>query len=95
MQAPAEVAGLFGVQRQAVDQWLKNGVPAGRIADVEQVRDVALVLYDELIPERIPQVVRNPAKRLGGRSILQTLAGPDGADDVRAYLARLYSFAGR
>jgi hypothetical protein len=91
----AEVAGLFGVQRQAVDQWLKNGVPTGRIADVEQVRDVALVLYDELIPERIPQVVRNPARGLGGRSILGALAGPDGADDVRAYLARLYSFAGR
>lgn len=91
----AEVAGLFGVQRQAVDQWLKNGVPAGRIADVEQVRDVSLVLFDELIPERIPQIVRSPAKGLGGRSVLQALAGPDGADDVRAYLARLYSFAGR
>ncbi|HEX8691171.1 MAG TPA: antitoxin Xre/MbcA/ParS toxin-binding domain-containing protein [Longimicrobium sp.] len=88
----AEAAALFGVSRQAVDQWRRNGVPAERVADVERVRDVAQVLYEELIPERIPQVVRNPARGLGGRSILDVLAEPAGAERVRAYLARLYSF---
>ena len=88
----AETGELFGVTRQAVDQWRQNGVPSERVADVERVRDVARVLYEELIPERIPQVVRNPARGLGGRSILQVLAEPEGAERVRAYLARLYAF---
>lgn len=89
----AEAGKLFGVSRQAVDQWRLNGVPAERIADVERVAEVARVLYEELIPERIPQVVRNPARGLGGRSILDVLAEPGGPESVRAYLARLYSFA--
>jgi transcriptional regulator with XRE-family HTH domain len=90
----AEVARIFGVSRQAVDQWRDNGVPSERAADLERVRDVARVLYQELIPERIPQVVRNKARGLDGRSILETLAEPEGPARVRAYLARLYSFEG-
>jgi hypothetical protein len=91
----AEAGALFGVTRQAVDQWRKNGVPTDRVADVERTRDVARVLYEELIPERIPQVVRNPARGLGDRSILQVLGERDGTERVRAYLARLYAFEGR
>ena len=91
----AEAGAVFGVSRQAVDQWRRNGVPADRVADVERVRDIARVLYEELIPERIPQVVRNRARGLGDQSILQVLAQPDGAERVRGYLARLYSFQGR
>jgi uncharacterized protein (DUF2384 family) len=91
----AETGSVFGVSRQAVDQWRRNGVPGERVADVERVRDVARVLYEELIPERIPQVVRNPARGLDGQSILQVLAQPSGAERVRGYLARLYSFGGR
>jgi uncharacterized protein (DUF2384 family) len=88
----ADAAGLFGVTRQAVDQWRQNGVPADRVADVQRIRDVARALYEELIPERIPQVVRNPARGLGGRSILAVLGGPGGTETVRGYLARLYAF---
>lgn len=88
----AETGRIFGVSRQAVDQWRQNGIPAERRADVERVRDVARVLHGELLPDRIPQVVRNPARGLGGRSILEALREPDGAEQVRAYLARLYSF---
>jgi transcriptional regulator with XRE-family HTH domain len=91
----AEVAALFGVRRQAVDQWRKNGMPPERAAHAERVADVATALYTELIPERIPQVVRTPARGLGGRTILQVLADPDGPERVRGYLARLYSFEGR
>jgi hypothetical protein len=87
-----EVGRLFGVTRQAVDQWQGNGIPAERVADVERIRDVAQVLFEELIPERIPRVVRTPAKGLDGRTILEVLADPGGSDRVRGYLARLYSF---
>jgi hypothetical protein len=89
----AETGPLFGVSRQAIDQWKKGGVPLERTADVDRVRDVARVLHDELIPERIPQIVRTPARGLGDRTILQVLAEPEGASRVRAYLAQLYSFA--
>lgn len=88
----AEAAALFGVTRQAVEQWQQTGVPADRRAGVERVRDVAAVLYDELLPERIPQVVRTPARGLTGRTILDVLAEPDGPAQVRAYLSRLYAF---
>jgi DNA-binding transcriptional regulator YdaS (Cro superfamily) len=88
----AETAALFGVTRQAVDQWRQKGVPAERMADVQRIRDVARVLYEELLPDRIPQVVRNAARGLGGRSILDVLADRDGAEAVRGYLARLYAF---
>jgi uncharacterized protein (DUF2384 family) len=90
----AEIAALFGVRRQAVDQWKKNGIPHERMAQVDRVADVATVLYTDLLPERIPQVVRTPARGLGGRTILQVLAEPDGPEQVRGYLARLYSFEG-
>ena len=88
----AELGRIFGVTRQAVDQWQTKGVPAERVAEVERVRDVARVLFEELIPERIPNVVRTPAKGLDGRTMLEVLAEPEGADRVRGYLARLYSF---
>src|SRR5215210_3634926 len=66
----AEVGRMFGVSRQAVDKWLSRGVPEQRrpaVADLAAVTDL-LVRY--LKRDRIPAVVRRPAERLEGSSML-------------------------
>ncbi len=66
----AEAGRVFGVSRQAVDKWLSRGVPDERrapVADLEATTDL-LVRY--LKRDRVPAVVRRPAERLGGKSML-------------------------
>lgn len=61
---------LFSVSRQAVDQWLIQGVPLGRLADVGQIAQAAHALHAYFRPERIPQLVAKPIPGLGGRTVL-------------------------
>ncbi|HEX3393718.1 MAG TPA: hypothetical protein VHS52_04250 [Acidimicrobiales bacterium] len=66
----ADAGRMFGVSRQAVDKWISRGVPEQRrqvVADLEAVTDL-LVRY--LKRDRIPGVVRRPAERLEGASML-------------------------
>lgn len=73
-----ELARVLGVTRQALEQWRRRGVPARRAADVDRLAAAARWLADELIGERIPQLVRVPVPALGGRTMLDyaTAAGP-------------------
>lgn len=89
----SELGRLFGVTRQAVDQWRRRGVPPTRSADVDRVGELAGLLQRRLLPRRLPQVVRTPARGLGGRSVLQVLES-EGPAPVYAYLSRLYSYRG-
>jgi transcriptional regulator with XRE-family HTH domain len=66
----AELARIFGVSRQGVAKWLATGVPPDRrpaLADLAAATDL-LARY--LKRERIPAVVRRPAERLEGSSLL-------------------------
>ena len=87
------VARLFGVSRQAVDKWRIAGVPAGRMADVDRVLEIAHVLKKRLKAERIPQIVATPAKGLQGSTVLEVLERR-GTEPVYRYLHELYSYAG-
>jgi hypothetical protein len=69
-----DVARLFGVARQAVQQWLGQGVPPSRQPKLTAVLRAAELLERNLQPERIPAIVRAPADAYGSRSILQTIA---------------------
>ncbi len=89
----AELGRLFGVSRQAVDQWRRRGIPATRAADVDRVGELAGLLHRRLLPRRLPQVVRTPATGLRGRTLLQVLES-DGPAPIYTYLSRLYSYAG-
>jgi hypothetical protein len=82
---------LFGISRQAVDQWRTRGVPAERRADIDRLRELVELYYQEFIPERIPQIVRRPVAALGGRTVLEALA-EEGPAPVREYLARTFAF---
>lgn len=86
-----ELGRLFGVSRQAVDQWRDRGIPAERSADIDRVRELAELYHREFIPERIPQIVRQPIARLAGRTVLEAIAD-DGPAIVREYLARTFAF---
>jgi DNA-binding transcriptional regulator YdaS (Cro superfamily) len=77
----AELARILGVSRQAVSKWVAVGVPAERataLADLAAATDL-LVRY--LRRDRIPAVVRRPAPRFGGYSLVQLAA-----DDTRTAL---------
>ncbi len=75
----SDVARLFGVTRQAVQQWLEDGVPAARQPKLLQILRIGDLLERNLQPPRIPAVVRSDAGSYGGRSMLELIA--DGRHD--------------
>jgi hypothetical protein len=75
----ADAARLFGVTRQAVSQWLDRGVPSERSASVADLAAITDLLLHHLKRDRIAAVVRRPADRLGGRSLLDLARSGDTA----------------
>jgi hypothetical protein len=69
-----DVARMFGVRRQAVQQWLGEGVPPARRSKLLAVLGIADLLERNLLPERIPGVVRTASEADGGRSMLDAIA---------------------
>jgi hypothetical protein len=68
-----ELGELFKVTRQATSQWRERGLPPERSAQVDRVVELAQFLQRRLVPQRIPEIVRTPAKSLGGQPILAVL----------------------
>lgn len=68
---------LFGVSRQAVSKWLDGGVPADRSEAMADLSAATDLLVHHLQRDRIPAVVRRPARALGGRSLLDLVAEHD------------------
>lgn len=69
----AAAARVFGVSRQAFAKWLSDGPPPGRADDVSAVDNITELLDRYVKRERIPAVVRRPAAKLDGASILETV----------------------
>lgn len=80
-----ELAVLFGVRRQAVDQWMSRGVPAARQEKLATIGAIVDLLAAKLKPDRIPGVMRRPAPAYNGRSALTAIA----ADEQDLVLAEL------
>jgi len=87
-----DVARLFGVARQAVQQWLDDGAPAARQPKLATILRIADLLDRNLLPERVPADVRTPAAAHGDRSILQAIAADD-QEDVHEAVARSFDWA--
>lgn len=68
------LAGLFGVSRQAVEQWEVRGVPAERQAKLTAVLAIGELLERKLRPGVLPGVARTPAEAYGGRTMLELIA---------------------
>lgn len=75
-----ELANLFGVSRQAVEQWETKSVPIDKAAKVDRVAEVVDGLAQRFKPQRLPIIVRNPMPILNDRSILP--AAGDGASRI-------------
>jgi transcriptional regulator with XRE-family HTH domain len=88
-----ELGRVLRVSRQAVEQWRQRGIPAERRADVDRLLAAADWLYESVLPERIPQVVRRPVPALGDRSML-AFAQDEGPLALLQHLARLFSMQG-
>jgi hypothetical protein len=88
----SDVARLFGVTRQAVQQWLDDGVPAARQPKLLQILRVGDLLERNLQPPRIPAVVRSDADAYGGRSMLELIA-EDRHDELLSSVERSFEWA--
>lgn len=69
-----ETARLFGVRRQAVSQWLDDGVPGARASKVTVVARIADLLDRMLVADRVPGIARTAAGAYGGRTMLEMIA---------------------
>ena len=88
----SDVARLFGVTRQAVQQWLDDGVPAARQPKLLQILRVGDLLERNLERPRIPAVVRADVGAYGGRSMLEMIA-EDRHDDLLESVERSFDWA--
>jgi transcriptional regulator with XRE-family HTH domain len=83
----AELARLFGVRRQAVSQWRERGIPGARQEKASALASIADLLAHQLKPERIPGIVRRPARAYGGLSMLEMISAdrhPELLEKIRA-----------
>jgi len=72
-----ELAGLFGVTRQAASLWLIEGPPSARLAKVASVAAVADILAHRLKPARIGGIARKKTDAYDGRSMLDLIAADE------------------
>ena len=68
-----ELGRLFGVSRQAVDQWRARGVPGGRQEKAATIAATANLLSHQLKSERLPGIARRPAAAYGGLTMLEMI----------------------
>ena len=77
----AELGGLFGVTRQAVDQWEQTGdVPPARSQKLLDLLAVGELLSRKLKPGRLPLVARKPAADYGGITMLDMVRADRSAE---------------
>ncbi len=87
-----DLARLFGVRRQAVQQWLDDGVPGARQPKLHTILEIADLLERNLLPERISGIVRAPSEAYGARSMLELLAN-DRHDELLESVRRSFDWA--
>ncbi len=68
-----ELAHLFGVRRQAIEQWEARGVPGERQEKLATLDAIVDLLTAKIKTDRIPAIVRRPAAAYGDRSILEAI----------------------
>jgi transcriptional regulator with XRE-family HTH domain len=69
-----EVGRLFGVSRQAIEQWLRRDViPVEHRADVDRMAEVAGELSKRFKTDRLPAIISTELPILDNRSISETL----------------------
>jgi hypothetical protein len=86
-----ELASLFGIEEDVLDEWIAHGAPASQYEDIERLHGLALLLDREILRAHIPKILRTPDAWLGNRTMLQVIS-IDGVAPIHEYLARLFAF---
>lgn len=73
----AEAARIFGVSRQAVGKWLRQGIPPERAPEISDLAAATGLLVRYLRRDRIPAVVQKPIRALDGTSLTDLLRRGD------------------
>ena len=68
-----DVAKAMGVTRQAVDKWLRSGIPSERLDRVGALAEIADILRHRLRVGMPAVVARRPADAYAGRSMLEMI----------------------
>jgi hypothetical protein len=89
--SPSETGRLFGVRRQAVNAWLREGVPQTRLAEVARVAQATAALRSFFKAERLPAIARTAMPDLGQRTVLETIEAR-GAEPVLRLVDALRSW---
>jgi hypothetical protein len=87
-----ELAGLFGLRRQAVDQWRVRGVPGDRQEKLQTVLALVDLLDRKLKPGRLPGVARRPADAYGGLTMLEMITA-DRHDELLDSVRRSFDWS--
>jgi hypothetical protein len=80
---PAELAGLFGVDSDEIDDWRATGVPAPHADKLVVVASVAELLARRLKPGVAATAIRRRAEAYDGATGLELIAG-DRHDELLA-----------
>lgn len=88
----SDAARLFGVSRQAISKWLRQGVPAERAETVGDLAAATDLLVRHIQRDRIAAVVRRRAPALGDLSLLDLLE-QQRSRDVLAACRAMFAFA--
>ncbi|MHB8246645.1 MAG: hypothetical protein ACYDGN_15100 [Acidimicrobiales bacterium] len=90
----SEVADLFGVKRQAVDQWEQSGeVPTARREKLANLLSAGELLERKLSPGRLPLIARRRAAVYGGITMLDMVAS-DRDVELRDLTERAFDWSG-
>jgi hypothetical protein len=87
-----ELAALFRVRRQAVDQWRARGVPGDRQQKLQSVLALVDLLDRKLKPARLPGVARRPADAYGGLTMLEMVTA-DRHDELLDSVRRSFDWS--
>ena len=88
-----ELGRLFGVTRPGHRRgWHEQGVPAARQAKAATVAATVDLLARRLKPERLPGLVRRPARAYGGLTVLEMIAR-DRHEELLAITRRSFDWA--
>lgn len=68
-----ELGRLFDVSRQRIAQWREEGVPVTHQPKLNAIARIADVLERNLMPDRIPGIVRTVAPAFGRRTLLEQI----------------------
>jgi transcriptional regulator with XRE-family HTH domain len=78
-----DTAKLFGVTRQAISQWLADGIPSERQEKLTALLALLDILQRKLKADRLPGIARRPANAYGGLTMLEVIAA-DRHDELLA-----------